>query len=357
MPKTHHIFQSLLPNCLSDYSWSIAQSWVADCLANHTGCLDNANSELPTRVLNIAGKHVYLEETRGLSGRYCALSYCWGVNQPFVTTLQNLEQNKKGIQIKQLPQTIQDAIKTTRKLGLEYLWVDALCIIQDSPEDWRAEAGRMRQVYTFAFITISALDASDSNEGFISSRPIISAKARKSREVRPAEVTIRWAFEKSPLFNRAWVLQERLLSTRTIHFGHEQMFWECNTLATTELSSHQYLRAGASEWYGQFFKYSLIDLIPASDADSQSVTKNIRIWDGIIERYSLCKMTKETDALPAISGIASEFARITGYTYLAGIWLEDLHSLLWYRKRGWQHGVDVPREAVTVYVAPSWSCE
>ena len=350
-------FQYFLPNSLSGYTWSIVQSWVDDCLTNHTECLNNVNSNLPARLLNVAGNCVYLEETRGLSGKYCALSYCWGDNEPFVTTLQNLDQNKKAINIQQLPQTVQDAIKTTRKLGLKYLWVDALCIIQDSSEDWHAEAGGMRQIYKYAFITISALDATDSNQGFVSPRPINTAKARKTREARLDTGNIRWVFEKAPLLNRAWALQERLLSTRTIHFGREQIFWECCTLTTSERSSHQYLRGGRREWFGQEFKNSLLDLVPTSMQDSRSVQKNISIWEELVKRYTRCKITRKTDALPAISGIASEFAQITGYTYLAGIWTEELRSLLWRRKSSFVQEKDLPRESVDFYVAPSWSCK
>jgi hypothetical protein len=144
--------------------------------------------------------------------RYVALTYCWGKTQNFITTLENLEGLKERIPWEKLPQTIKDAITVTRRLGIRYFWVDALCIIQDSPEDWEAESMRMADVYGGAFLTISAASGPDVHHGL--TRQTVGSKPE-------------YPLQSDPLYSRAWALQERILSPRILIFGSDQIYWEC----------------------------------------------------------------------------------------------------------------------------------
>ena len=95
------------------------------------------------RVVCVKGRHEYL-----------ALSYCWGKPQPLATTLRkkNFVQLKTGILLSSLAETIQDAIVLCRKLDVGYLWVDALCIIQDDGVDWSSESQKMALIYAQSYL-------------------------------------------------------------------------------------------------------------------------------------------------------------------------------------------------------------
>ena len=150
--------------------------------------------------------------------RYVALSYCWGQTQNFITTIANLASMKEKIPLDKLPQTIRDAIIITRALGIQYLWVDALCIIQDSKDDWEAESGRMMGVYGRAFLTISAALGPDVHYGLF-----------RKWNPHAAPSTTDWLpLQNDPLYSRAWALQERMLSIRLLIFGSDRLYWECD---------------------------------------------------------------------------------------------------------------------------------
>ena len=149
------------------------------------------------------------------------------------------EEFMAGIPSSELPQTFQDAITVTRRLQIRYLWIDSLCILQDSPEDWDHESAQMHHVYGNAYVTLAADDSRDSSEGLFRDRfpslvtPTIVATAWKEALAKKFIVIPRrfWSesVAESPLNRRAWVLQERYLSPRIIHFGETQMLWECKS--------------------------------------------------------------------------------------------------------------------------------
>lgn len=120
---------------------------MQDCLLNHEQCPRPDSSFIPTRLIDVGkddGKqsiHVHL--TSGEKAPYAALSYCWGRSQPVTTNTLNINGMLRGIATSTLPQTILDAITVTRKLGLRYLWADALCIIQDSASEKDEEIAKM----------------------------------------------------------------------------------------------------------------------------------------------------------------------------------------------------------------------
>jgi hypothetical protein len=164
-----------------------------------------------------------------------------------------LKKRGKGLDIKDLLNSIQDAIKVTRKLNLRYLWVDSLRILQDSAEDWDIESSRMVDVYSNAYVTLFADRARDDDGGFLGPRKFEDNQplALKLR-IRTGDnatlpllmrTPIMYSYsahdfshtvDKFILSERGWILQERLMSRRILHFGNEQTCWECRTTVDQE---------------------------------------------------------------------------------------------------------------------------
>lgn len=212
-----------------------AKRWLDACLTAHVDCCSPPVQELPTRVIDVGNElddPRLFETAPGAQGIYCTLSYCWGQTRTFTTTLSTFEDRKKGFGIDELPATIRDAVVLARGLGIRYLWVDSLCIIQDSSSDWEYEAARMCSVYNQAAITFAAIDSPASETGlFIAGSdrrlvkldeqwgPIYARMHSHSapddhRSLPRDEITSR------VLNTRGWCLQELALSSRILWYVH-----------------------------------------------------------------------------------------------------------------------------------------
>ena len=240
-------FPSLL-EAGSELHFSLLRKWLQVCDKYHDDhTFAKEDKVLPTRVLDVGDAknpyrlRLYLTE-EGEKGRYIALSHCWGGDVPSKTNKDNKDDRcEKGIEFDQLPKTFQDAVVTTRKLGVQYLWIDSLCIIQGDDEDWKREARKMEAVFALAYCTIAATSAKDSTKGFLIPRSVKqSARLQDNKNsqlyVYVSEVSEDFDddVEKGELNKRAWVLQERALSPRTIHFTETQTYWECGSVIRCE---------------------------------------------------------------------------------------------------------------------------
>jgi Heterokaryon incompatibility protein (HET) len=341
--------RDIQPHPLSEDCWKIAVDWISTCTAQHERCSQAHNLPLPTRVIDVSGPRPRLIDGGSSSGLYTALSHCWGqLHRPLsYTTSYTLEDFRYGIDLLDLPATFRDAIEVTRRLKISYLWIDSLCIVQDLVEDWQREARLMGSYYQNCFLNISALDAPDSDTGFLKPRQTYpTVQLEGSYHMRPARRTWRNVFQDSPLSRRAWVLQERLVSTRVLHYGNDDMFWECLTCSTRESDTRQHrLTDQEAEWLDENFKRSL-QYTRLEDIAGRA--KAIRKWYKVVEQYTRLAMSHESDMLPAISGIAERIRQATGYDYVAGLWLEDIEQgLLWV--------ADGPKSVPRIWRAPSWS--
>lgn len=247
----------------SDANFAKLILWIEDCITGHQACCPDFplpktvqcfNKPLPRRLIDVGicknSQAVSLLDTIGQLGSYVALSHCWGSTgkSHWKTTLKTLEDRKKTIDLEFLPKNYQDAIIITRKIGQRFLWIDSLCIIQDSAEDWERESANMGNIYKNSLVTICASGAENSYVGCLSLRnsgpfdPVvlelergekrlgkvsIYRRAHTYREGREDTSLFYANVDQCPLANRAWTIQERMLSPRNIHYGKEQIFWEC----------------------------------------------------------------------------------------------------------------------------------
>ncbi|KAH9871969.1 hypothetical protein J1614_006228 [Plenodomus biglobosus] len=319
-----------------------ARLWLGSCLDEHKGCKPNTRVRLPTRVLQIQGpKKICLIDSATSTGYYACLSYCWGKKPLIGTTSDNIDAHSNDIPWKDLPKTYQDAITFAHNLGLEYMWIDSLCILQDSDEDWRNEGGKMTQIYTNAHITLSAASSADAYEGcFFASSTSHSSRTLEfvGKDGKPYNFHCREKISSRdmPLAKRGWTYQERLLSNRIIHFTKEELVWECNERCVCECSAVGHYNGGGP---GLGLIKQLCGLRDNSQIED--------IWQSIIEDYSERSLTYPSDRLPAIQGLAKMVPATMG-AYLAGHWSATLiQSLCWC-------SIERPLQSC-IWRAPSWS--
>ncbi|KAI0377142.1 heterokaryon incompatibility protein-domain-containing protein [Hypomontagnella monticulosa] len=329
-----------------DYSGSSSVStltmlWSSKCRAEHAMCHRRKNIKpLPLRVIDVGEKdsdgtwtHPRLRVTDGQYGYYATLSYRWSeIGTQFCTTRKNFQDLTKFIPAWELPETVREAIIFCRSVGYRYLWVDSLCIIQGDDGDWNDACKQMGDIYENCDLNISALSSTDSYAGLFSYRRKPFKLNRVSIRLLDGRLlTLRVCDRRSelygearasPLSSRGWVLQERLLSPAIIHFGQECVYWECCSGTRTEFYANDE-RPGAG----------LVKNVAAESYRPGYINYPggyFIAWYLIMTAYSAMNLTLESDRFPAILGLASRFRRMFSTTFLAGIWLEDLHrGLLW----------------------------
>lgn len=349
----------------SSASYGLARLWIQDCLLHHEKCPKPDSSFTPTRLVDVgkgeSEESVHVHLTSGQKTPYVALSYCWGGPQPVTLTTLTMNDMLRGIATSTLPQTIQDAITVTRKLGLQYLWIDALCIIQDSASDIDAEITQMDRTYQNALLTISAASAERCQDGFLASRSLrgdfspsssfssipFACPDGGSGTVSLRESTLYYTIAE-PLNRRAWALQERILSSRVLIYGCWQMYWQCQSQQNCDGGSTEYFSCSIARLS---VPNSLLTQYTSRRGNISKETENMLWtgWEDIVCEYTRRGLTKPSDKLPALSGIATRYQKATGDTYYAGIWKASLlKGLKW-------HLYEPENDRPSIYRAPTWS--
>lgn len=342
---------------LSDSSCSLLRGWLSTCLSSHDRCRRFAGHNVPTRLIDVGPSdsshepYLYITGPSDSNLSYATLSYCWGLNAAQMTTLtkNNLHKMTQNIDVENLSKNFQDAITITRKLGLRYLWIDALCIVQKSMEDWALESERMGEYYKGGTVMISALASSNSDDGILKVRDIDARSVSVSVEgthafIRPVlddafsaittdrDSDARYPIVIQPLNERAWALQERLFAPRIIHFTNQQMIWECKSCAASEDNQYHF-----DDWQPRS-RSDLVNLVrpetPKEGGTSQKPPSIKRIgWFQLVEAYTARNITYSNDILPGLSGLARSVHELTDFKYIAGLWLGQpsvfIRSLLW----------------------------
>ena len=324
-------------------------------------------SRIPRYLINInhpQGPRIILHRSLPQNVKYIALSYVWGMNQTYVLTKATLEEKCSGLDLSRLPKTIIDAIEVTRRLGFTYLWVDALCIVQDAGEDMKDEIAVMGTIYRDSAITIIAANASSSIEGFLRVAespsffvdPFDIPIMTKHGTVEYLSAGYRSYYKpfKDPINSRAWTLQERILSTRNLIYSYDGLKWGCQTYERNP--------TGPSDAPLMFPRILSND----NFGESKGVALNDELreaWLNIRNEYTSRRLTYGRDKLAAISAIAFRISNESGWTYLAGLWKEYLFlDLQWHRdpqSTMSRPGKDDPTNPLyprsAEYRAPSWS--
>ncbi|KAL6871744.1 heterokaryon incompatibility domain-containing protein [Trichoderma longibrachiatum] len=330
-----------------------AAKWLKNCQA-HEKCQVEHAGFVPTRLLYLGPERTdtdVLDLVENMeSVPYAALSHRWTDETPSISLLTtNLSARRQhGMPIVSLPRMMQDVVLVLRHLGIEYVWIDSLCIVQDDKEDWKREAAKMALIYTNAELTVAASWCDKPRQSLFKDRreprelPVDLAEVKgQSIFIRRRKPHLTWSEEPMvedpdtewPLLSRGWVYQEQLLSRRMLHFTRNELIWEC--LETTQCECG---------WYDSIMRHQ-------STRDSLKQSAAEKAWVEIIQGYAKRPLTVIADRLPALAGIGKAMAAVRGYDsaeYLCGIWEKELEeSLFWYL-------TEPPREKPDIGL-PSWS--
>ncbi|KZL74995.1 heterokaryon incompatibility protein [Colletotrichum tofieldiae] len=374
-----------------------ARDWLAHCRLCHTRCLSIRSAKpgmawLPTRLLDVGVegdpriKLVLTQQDQvDPLAAYITLSYRWGPQpQKLLLQASNVDSFRRGLLICDLPCTFQDLATVARFLSVRYVWIDALCIIQDSLADWEREGATMRDVYANSTCTIAAAASEDPHGGLFRSRdpaqvvptfistPNLESSPGNARSFLYDRTYLDRRIISGPLQKRGWVFQERMLSPRVLHFAEDQIVWECLTDTKCEAFPSGLPFHNSTKDLGPLWSVLENTAMPATDTipDDTGLTTNglsnhrvassdaacyttdmtiLSAWRDLVKQYSRCALTKNTDKLPAFAGLAKLFQDITGDAYYAGLWKYSLLDQL-----DWQ--VYNPAKRVpSEYRAPSWS--
>ncbi|KAH7077646.1 heterokaryon incompatibility protein-domain-containing protein [Paraphoma chrysanthemicola] len=334
----------------SDQAVAWVRGHIDQCMKYHAGC-SRASSKLPTRVLCIDGPtNVKLHIPSGEKSPYVCLSHCWGAADMIKTTSQTLDRYRTGITWAELPKTFRQAVSFAYRLGYKYIWIDSLCIIQDSREDWRHEGSRMAEIYANSTLTLSAAHSSDSRGGCFVTTPyrlsqtrwsLVDQATNEEYELYSRVDSIghgHFIGRSLPLLTRGWALQERLLSPRVVHFTVSELVWECIEEFTCECS----LINEIDLWRGV-----IKEEIQPRLWSQRSLSELSRCWHLIVDSYTALCLTFPMDIFPALQGFVKAMPAQLG-TYLAGLWSETLVSDL-----SWMKPKSSPRPEK--WRAPTWS--
>lgn len=359
----------------------------------HLGCENISGSpevfhtpgpERPTRLIEIGSGSesgiVRLIENNEHGIPYATLSYCWGKlpsngQSQWLTTTTNVNSRRMGMHRSDLPQTLQDSITISEKLGIQHLWIDALCIIQDSEDDWTVEAAKMGGIYLGSIVTIVPATSSSSGHGCFNQRSTSTIEVLRAHEklisiqssfsdgrvsnlhiVTSERMLDRYKYgipgegleiedayqcqvSKGPWVNRAWTMQEHVFSPRVLFYTSQMLLWQCGHCRLSE------------DRYPQMQGDSLYPLQLVSSGANQGPDPELAAdtwYRGLVEEYSRRQITFDRDRMVAIGALAKATSWGRQIPYVAGLWGDSVRTgLMWYR--------DGPGSKSTATTCPSWS--
>lgn len=408
---------------LQDAGLSTARGMIKNCLSSHSRCRQSRPTTLPKRVLDLLlgpdSKSVVLHESewnegeqRYEHGEYVALSHVWGIGKGLKTTKENLQAHLKGITWSSLPRAFQEAAVLTRALGIRYLWIDSLCLVQDDIDSKLEESVRMDEIFGNAFLTVAATSASDSN-----TQPLFPPKVQAFKiqatdnkgqlskiyvREQPSHYSFKAPFDEgshmndwelpfnltkeanqhTPLLKRAWAYTERLLSPRVLHFTKSEMIMECREgyscecgriddptfdSRTTDSIKQEFGRVVSEannrpptngntsqmdrRIDGMTTQLASTTIANGSADQLRKREDALQLWSYIITEFTARNMTYD-ERLVAIAGVAKALLPAMQSGYIAGQWTFSTLSLLWYPNDSTRCRRAKPMEGQNI---PSWS--
>lgn len=361
-----------------------ASRWLRACHTEHQQCQIVGDEVLPLRVIDLGeGDHIKprLVTSSEQTKSYAALSYVWGdTPHQLLTTADNVAEHYRSIDLQPLPKAFVDFMTVARELEIKYVWIDALCILQDvshgSRTEWAGEAAKMAFIYQNAFLTVFADCASDAKQGLFSAQEFagqtrdVEFEGRSvcvRRSLREDHHTVgllskgtdldQGSLDRSPLDRRGWCLQEYLLAPRQLHFTGKELVWQCVQNSSCECGT-VFIRPKNRASQSRMFEL-------LSVKSKKGVFRPSKEWKDVRQDYSTRTLTVLTDRLPGLSGLArktqAEYGHLTDVTYLAGLWKCDLaHELCWSTVKIRFKIKDTPRPFDSVprpaqWLGPTWS--
>lgn len=313
---------------------------------------------MPSRIINVSNpQKPYLDDGNSRPNHYVALSYMWGTGERFVTDTHNLSAYYQESPLARLPLTFKDAIYATYMLGFEWLWIDALCIVQDSQQEVLREIASMDAKFRGAALTLFAAASDSVHKGL--------GRERDPRWKKPCLLNLRTTLngqtvqgsayvsidcddDPSPLYTRGWVLQEEVLSFRGLIFASDGIYWRCicskasearpvctgkvttiRELGTASYNNRTIYNGGSDDF--DLLRFWISKKNPLPDRTIWQRDNHFDHWYRMISKFNTRNLTYSSDVLKALAGLANTVARLHQCTYVAGLWLEDLQvGLSWY---------------------------
>lgn len=376
-----------------------AAEWLSYCVKHDESCKPPDNNFVPRRLLKVipgnqTGDPFLFDATQPLT--YACLSYCWGEDAHDVlkTTTSNLKAHYDAIPLRYMPKSIQDAITVCRGLGIPYLWVDSLCIVQDDHVSWLRDASMMDRIYLYSHVTIAALEPSNCKFGFLGEQKF-GCPGWQLQSVIPGtsqEVIIRPGLSRtaeSSLDKRGWCLQETLLPLRRLCFDGNEMSWECSCRKICECGHHVWPTNYGYEYVqgfgklGALLREASLRAAPAAETNidwpsaegrdlertgshARRPHKTYELWRKVVSEYSRRSLSRSSDKLTALAGLANMIGGRSGHEgdwehgYLAGLWKKELPFELAWRVVKLKSRPAVPGDEAADVVTdkcgfPSWS--
>jgi hypothetical protein len=284
------------PKSDSESVSELVSYWIHQCTDQHMECAPPVSLYQPPRLVEFGkdGFRVVIPSECGLDSSYATLSHCWGSAPDFLKlTSANIERLRQWNPIDILPQTFQDAALLCCRIGMRYLWIDSLCIIQEGEEsmkDWSLHVNEMRTIYLNGSLNVAASCAGASREGMYafrnakSIRPAIIDGSNRFGLTNDLHLLVRGDSipgVDTPLSQRGWVFQERLLSRRIVHFEADQIYWQCSE--TTKCETYP---AGLNDYFPSYFPFSL----PTKDA-CPDATERWEAYTKLVQNYNRLQLT------------------------------------------------------------------
>jgi hypothetical protein len=345
---------------------ALAARWIENCRQNHVNCTPAENHFLPKRLIQIIDEdHWRIVLPRDLCPRdhieYVALSHCWGGSTQLLKLTGNNERQLQGkMPVKTLPTTFKEAISACSELRFTYLWIDSLCIIQDSVADWQEQAAEMNLVYGNAVLSLCMAGSANPSEASFLSRDtdmilplsvtLNGHDGKESALQMVCEGMFVGEIRHSPLRQRGWVLQEWYLAKRSLIFRRMQLWWQC----CEELACETIPDGISDNFLFKRFKKEIEAMKVKDSNELVDTSHSIFSWQDLIEQYANTALSEETkDRIIAFSGIATVFGKHFNMEdqYVAGLWGCHLpQALLWSR-----YMESETYRSLEGYKAPSWS--